>query len=99
LTMDNMKEKKTTLNTTEPRIAILEKFIDLFIKDDYRVIFNKPATILFVNGEKFVSKAHNEEFDEEKGLLMCLAKANGISHLELKRLLKQAERPQQKKKS
>lgn len=97
--MDNMKEKKTTLNTTEPRIAILEKFIDLFIKDDYRVIFNKPATILFVNGEKFVSKAHNEEFDEEKGLLMCLAKANGISHLELKRLLKQAERPQQKKKS
>ena len=51
-----------------------------FRAKDCRVIFNPPATILFVGGKKYVSKAHNEEFDEEKGLLMCLAKANGISH-------------------
>ena len=62
-----------------------------------RVIFNDPATILFVDDEKFVSKAHNEEFDEEKGLLMCIAKANGISHLELKRMIKNAQRPENKK--
>lgn len=58
----------------------------------YKVIFNKPATILFVDGKKYVSKAHNEEFDEEKGLLMCLAKANGITHLDLKKLIKNAKR-------
>lgn len=60
-------------------------------EDEFRVVFNDPATILWVNGKKYVSKAHNEEFDEEKGLLMCLAKANGISHLKLKKLLKSAE--------
>ena len=62
-----------------------------------RVIFSNPATILFVDDKKYVAKAHNEEFDEEKGLLMCLAKAAGISHLELKRLLKKATRPNEKK--
>ena len=62
-----------------------------------RVILSNPATILFVDGKKYVAKAHNEEFDEEKGLLMCLAKAAGISHLDLKRLLKKATRPNDKK--
>ena len=62
-----------------------------------KVIFNDPATILFVDDKKFVSKAHKEKFDEEKGLLMCIAKANGISHLELKRIIKNAQRPENKK--
>lgn len=48
-----------------------------------KIIFNNPATILFVNGKKYISKAHDEEFDKEKGLLMCLAKANGVTHLQL----------------
>lgn len=61
-------------------------------KKDIKVIFNDPVTILYMNGKKYISKAHDEEFDEEKGLLMCLAKANGISHLELKRMIKNAER-------
>lgn len=56
------------------------------------VIFNPPATILIRNGKKYISKAHDEEFDEEKGLLMCLAKASGITHLELKRMIKNAKR-------
>lgn len=59
-------------------------------KNEYKVIFNAPATILFVGDKKYISKAHNEEFDPEKGLLMCLAKANGISHLDLKRMIKGA---------
>lgn len=62
-----------------------------------RVIFSPPATILFVGDKKYVSKAHDEEFDEEKGLLMCLAKANGISHLKLKKLLASATRQNEKK--
>lgn len=63
----------------------------------YEVILNDPAVILFVNEidpyrqRKYVSKAHNEPFDPEKGLLMCLAKANGISHLDLKRMIKNAK--------
>lgn len=61
-------------------------------KNKTRVIFNKPLTILYMNDKRYISKAHEEEFDEEKGLLMCLAKANGISHLELKRMLKNAQR-------
>ena len=65
-------------------------------KNKTKVIFNPPATILYINGKKYVSKAHNEQFDEEKGLLMCIAKANGISHLELKRMIKNAQRPNKK---
>lgn len=68
-------------------------------KAKMRVLFSPPATILWVDGKKYVSKAHGEEFDEEKGLLMCLAKANGITHLDLKRLLKNAERPNEKNKN
>lgn len=56
-----------------------------------KVIFNNPATILLIGKNKYVSKAHNEPFDPEKGLLMCLAKANGISHLDLKRMIKSAK--------
>ena len=62
-----------------------------------KVIFNNPVTVLYYKGKKYVSKAHDETFDEEKGLLMCLAKANGISHLELKRILKNAQRQKNKK--
>ena len=62
------------------------------ISNKIKVIFNNPVTILYYKGKKYISKAHDETFDEEKGLLMCLAKANGISHLELKRILKNAQR-------
>ena len=55
------------------------------------VIFNDPATILFVNGSKYVSKAYKEKFDKEKGLLMCFAKAFGISHSMLKKMISLAE--------
>ena len=64
----------------------------MFYRAEPKVIFNPPATILYIDGRKYVSKAHNEEFDEEKGLLMCLAKANGITHLQLKRMIKNAKR-------
>lgn len=42
------------------------------IKD---VIFNNPATIVYwVDGTKTVVKAHNENFDPEKGLAMAICK-------------------------
>ena len=47
-------------------------FTDLRIK---RVIFNNPATIVFwKDGTKTVVKAHNEQFDPEKGLAMAVCK-------------------------
>lgn len=64
---------------------------------EMRVIFNNPTTILIVNGKKYIAKAHDEEFDEEKGLLMCLAKASGYTHANLKALLKSARRQVPKK--
>lgn len=54
-----------------------------------KVIFNDPATIVFFGDVKIVSKCHDEEFDEKKGLLMCIAKAHGCSHSHLKAILKQ----------
>ena len=58
---------------------------------EIKLIFNDPATILFVNGKKYVAKAHDEEFDCEKGALVCLMKSFGISHLDLKRMIKNAK--------
>ena len=52
------------------------------------IIFNEPATILFMNGKKFISKCHDEPFSETKGLLMCLAKAYGYTHSKIKAKLK-----------
>lgn len=63
-----------------------------------KIVFNDPATILFVNGKKYVSKAHEEKFDKEKGLLMCLAKANGITHTTLQKLIKSATTQENKPK-
>ena len=54
-----------------------------------QIIFHNPAVVVVLdNGTKIVSKAHKEEFDKEKGLLMCLAKLHGITHLELQRMIK-----------
>lgn len=51
---------------------INDKKTDFKIK---RVIFNNPATIVFwENGTKTVVKAHEDKFDEEKGLAMAIAK-------------------------
>lgn len=52
--------------------TINNKKTDFKIK---RVIFNDPATIVFwEDGTKTVVKAKGENFDEEKGLAMAIAK-------------------------
>lgn len=66
-------------------------YMGKFPRNKYKIIFNNPATILFVNGKKYVAKAHDEEFDCEKGVLVCLMKSFGISHLDLKRMIKNAK--------
>ena len=45
-----------------------------------KVIFNNPATIVFwSDGSKTVVKAHNDDYDTEKGLAMAIAK-NALGH-------------------
>lgn len=60
----------------------------------YKVIINEPAVILIIDGKKYISKADREPFDEEKGLLMCLAKANGFPFDKVHKMLKNAQRTQ-----
>ena len=72
-----------------------------FNRKHYRVMFNGPATILFVDGlytapEKYITKAYNENFDEEKGLALALLKSFGISYLDFKRILATAKKEEKK---
>lgn len=58
---------------------------------DMRVIFNDRATILFKDGKKFVAKCEpDDEFDKEKGLYVCLAKAAGYKFDDIQKLLDNA---------
>ena len=92
-----VKETTKGITATIPhlnsKIYLTENEFNTLYEGDFKemkIIINEPAVVLIKNGKKYVSKAHNEEFDAEKGLLMCLAKSNGISHLDLKRMLKNA---------
>lgn len=53
-----------------------------------RVIFNGNATVLIKGGKKYVSKCNDgDTYDKEKGLLLCLAQANGISYRDLQEMI------------
>lgn len=53
-----------------------------------RVIFNGNATVLIKDGKKYVSKCKDgDAYDKEKGLLLCLAQANGISYRDLQEMI------------
>lgn len=80
------------MNLYESLLKSVDKLRRISEMANAKVIFNPPATILILGDVKYVSKAHDEPFDEEKGLLMCLAKANGITHSELRRMIKNAKR-------
>lgn len=91
---DEIRYNKNDFNTPYKEMTRLKKNeYDALYKGDFeemKIIINEPAVVFIKNGKKYVSKAHDEEFDAEKGLLMCLAKANGVTHLDLKRMLKKA---------
>ncbi len=98
--LDEITAKELRQKLLEPTYAVKatpSSPIALNKISNMRVIFNDPATILIVGNKKYVSKAHDEKFDEEKGLLMCLAKASGYTHCDLKKLLKAAQRQEKKK--
>lgn len=54
-----------------------------------KVLVSNQATILFdEDGKKYVSKCSGEEFDLEKGIMMCLCKKHGHTYEDIKKLLK-----------
>jgi hypothetical protein len=56
------------------------------------VLVSNQATILFdEDGKKHVSKCSNEEFDLEKGIMMCICKKHGYTYEDIRRLLKNVE--------
>lgn len=66
--------------------------LELVNKSTDRVIFKDNATILFKDGKKYVAKCcEGDTYDREKGLLVCLAKANGITFNDLQEMLNSAE--------
>lgn len=53
-----------------------------------KVIFSGKATVLIKDGKKYVSKCKDgDAYDKEKGLLLCLAQANGISYRDLQEMI------------
>lgn len=62
-------------------------------KPKNEVIFNEPATILYKDGKKYVSKCDKEDkFSEELGLALCLLKSFGVSCSDFEKLLNSAKR-------
>ena len=67
-----LKERLNMIFGRDSRYGIDVLGLNFYIKD---VVFNDPATIVFWSDDtKTVVKAHNEEFDPEKGLAMAICK-------------------------
>ena len=63
----------------------------------FKLIFNKPATILFYKGKKYIVKAtKGDKFDEEKGFLLAFAKAQGLGYREIENIVKAAKKGDEK---
>ena len=55
--------------------AVRSSFANISYTTVSKVIFHDPATIvIWADKSKTVVKCHNEPFDKEKGLAMCIAK-------------------------
>lgn len=59
---------------------------------DVKVIFNGKATIVYIEGKKYVQKCTNDDyFDAEKGVLLAIAKDNGYSYKDIQKYVKEAK--------
>lgn len=57
-----------------------------------KLIFRDNATILLKDGKRYVTKCQaGDTYDREKGLLLCLAKANGYTYNDICEMLNNAE--------
>lgn len=67
--------------------------IQLAKEPKFKVVFSGDTTTLFKEGKKYATARcqAGDTYDREKGLLVCLAKANGINFKELREMLDRAE--------
>lgn len=64
------------------------------VKPNIKVSFNKNQTNVTINGKTYSARCHPEDrFDKEKGVLLCLAQAQGISYKKLTQLMPKASKP------
>lgn len=60
--------------------------------ENNKLIFRDNATILLKDGKRYVTKCQvSDTYDREKGLLLCLAKANGYTYNDICEMLNDAE--------
>lgn len=94
--LDDIKDKKVCMPPIRSSV-VDDKLVNILFgrynKPKTEIIFNEPATILYKDGKKYVSKCDKEDkFSEELGLALCLLKSFGVSYSDFEKLLKGAKR-------
>ena len=86
------KEKKKKKKAYENYLSRKNKYskYDLKISKDAVILYNKNKKV------KHVSVAKDEEFDREKGLMMCLLKDMGVTYSDIQVMLKNYDKEQAK---
>ena len=87
-----LKEKTEQEKAYENYLSRKNKYskYDLKISKDAVILYNKNKKV------KHVSVAKNEEFDREKGLMMCLLKDMGVTYSDIQVMLKKYDKEQAK---
>lgn len=87
-----VKEKTEQEKAYENYLSRKNKYskYDLKISKDAVILYNKNKKV------KHVSVAKDEEFDREKGLMMCLLKDMGVTYSDIQVMLKNYDKEQAK---
>ena len=87
-----VKEKTEQEKAYEKYLSRKNKYskYDLKISKDAVILYNKNKKV------KHVSVAKDEEFDREKGLMMCLLKDMGVTYSDIQVMLKNYDKEQAK---
>lgn len=87
-----IKEKTEQEKAYENYLSRKNKYskYDLKISKDAVILYNKNKKV------KHVSVAKDEEFDREKGLMMCLLKDMGVTYSDIQVMLKKYDKEQAK---
>ena len=87
-----VKEKTEQEKAYENYLSRKNKYskYDLKISKDAVILYNKSKKV------KHVSVAKDEEFDREKGLMMCLLKDMGVTYSDIQVMLKKYDKEQAK---
>ena len=70
----------------------ITKFKSLKSNSTAQVTFDPPKTILTLKGKEVCINSKGRTFDKEKGVLMCLAKANGFDYDKVSELVANAKK-------